>query len=295
MINQARNNINDRKRCYYHKTFGKKAKKCKTVDGAPCDMTHLLKSAETISPPQNVSTASSNMRYRLTLSDRKTGATYLVDSGADVSCIRASAADRRNLPPSAPLIAANGSKIPTWGKRTTAVRLGSSSYLCSFHVAMVEQSLLGADFLAAHNLAVDLRGRRLLDLETFSTVAKAMPPSTLHDHKPRVGALTNPADHSPRKRTPSKRLLWPSKNNDIGNWRKTHDQSQSSTTQHQDHAPVHSRPPPTACYGTHRRANLGISATEDPVYVRRDGHRGPCHHRVTTWRSTVKRKPSPWT
>ena len=186
-------------------------------------MKRLLKSANTTTPPQSIDEANNDGKKTLTLSDVKTGETYLVDTGADVSCIPASATDRRNLPPSATLIAANGSKIPTWGKRTIAVRLGSNSYLGSFHVAAVKHSLLGADFLAAHNLAVDIRGRRLIDLETFSTVTQAIPTSTLHSHKPRIGALSNPVHHSPHKsRLIAEQLMRPSTKNN-GNWRKTHD------------------------------------------------------------------------
>ena len=135
------------KHCYYHRKFGNKAIKCSHTDDAPCDMKHLLKSVKSLTPAQEIDQASIDGKNTLTISDRKTGSTYLVDSGADVSCIPASAADRRTLPPSTLLLAANGSRISTWGKRNVAINLGTSSYTWSFHVANVEHSLLGADFL----------------------------------------------------------------------------------------------------------------------------------------------------
>ena len=90
--------------------------------------------------------------------DRKTGRHYLIDTGADESVFPASPTDRQDCSTTQPLVAANDSRITTWGQRNIIVHLGSLSLTQSFHIADVRQPILGADFLVSNNLAVDLRG-----------------------------------------------------------------------------------------------------------------------------------------
>ena len=108
--------------------------------------------------------------------DRHTGTSFLVDTGADVSVFPASAADKHTRAPFGTLTAANGSKIKTWGQRTLTFNLGKGrTYQQDFYVADVTRPILGANFFIAHNVAIDLRGRRLIDLnhgDTFSTMSE---------------------------------------------------------------------------------------------------------------------------
>ena len=100
---------------------------------------------------------------RLWVIDRDGGERHLVDTGAEVSILMASALDRQHGRRGAPLTAANGSSISTYGERTMAIH-GSSRHLTwTFTVADVEFNILGTDFLAHHNLLIDLRQRRLVD------------------------------------------------------------------------------------------------------------------------------------
>lgn len=176
-------------RCFFHVKFGKKARKCGGTSSSPCDMAHLTQQSQNpsrntqhgIECSENEPTITSinndyvqNGKKTLTVLDRKTGHKLLVDSGAEVSCIPASSHDRRFLPQTTPLIAANGSDIPTWGKKNLSINLGKHSYVWSFHVADVKHSLLGADFLMSNNLAIDLKGRRLIDLSDYSTFPTQM-------------------------------------------------------------------------------------------------------------------------
>ena len=162
-------------RCYYHVRFGEQARKCGNSSTTPCDMAHLIrtskkdkKKGQTIEPVN--SNYTQDGKRTLSVWDRKTGITYLVDSGAEVSCIPATRQDRQNLPTTDPLIAANGSSISTFGKKELTIHLGDSSYNWPFHIANVDHPLLGADFLVANNLAIDLKNRRLIDLATYSIV-----------------------------------------------------------------------------------------------------------------------------
>ena len=103
--------------------------------------------------------------------DRKRGSYYLIDTGADESVFPASPTDRQHCSTTQHLAAANDSRIATWGQRNIIVHLDSHSFTRSFHIADVRQPILGADFLVSNNLAVDLRGRRLVDLFSYTVLS----------------------------------------------------------------------------------------------------------------------------
>ena len=112
-----------------------------------------------------MSAAGKTSRNTLSVWDRRTGRSYLVDTGADVSVFPASHEDKRSRPNSAPLIAANGSSIKTWGQSTIQLNIGSTRpFTQDFYLADVTRPILGADFFCKHRLAIDLANRRLIDL-----------------------------------------------------------------------------------------------------------------------------------
>lgn len=103
--------------------------------------------------------------------DHRSGRSFLVDCGADISVFPASSLDR-SCTPSDALVAANGTPIKTWGTRNIVLVLGHGrQFTHEFQLAEVTQPILGADFFARHNLAIDMNGRRLLDLDHMSTVS----------------------------------------------------------------------------------------------------------------------------
>ena len=101
----------------------------------------------------------------LSVWDRATGTSFLVDTGADVCVFPASPNDKRKRTPTENLTAANGSEINTWGQRVITFILGQGKrYRQKFYLADVARPILGANFFTANNIAIDLRGRRLVDL-----------------------------------------------------------------------------------------------------------------------------------
>ena len=94
---------------------------------------------------------------------------FLVDTGAKVSVYPASVSDIRSGRLGPPLEAANGTPIRSFGKRTIPLMFEGRHYPWEFVIAKVTQPLLGADFLCAHNLMVDVKGQRLVDTKTFSS------------------------------------------------------------------------------------------------------------------------------
>ena len=101
-----------------------------------------------------------------------------MDTGADISVFPASFQDRKSRSNSQPLIAANGSTIRTWGQRTIALHLGKRLFSQEFHIADVTRPILGADFFRHNFLAIDLAGRRLIDL-TRDSIISASPDSSV--------------------------------------------------------------------------------------------------------------------
>ena len=102
--------------------------------------------------------------------DSRSGRRFLVDTGAEVSVLPATGLDTRIGQPGLPLKAANGSSITTYGVRPTKLRFASREYDWNFIIADVACPLLGADFLRANSLLVDLKSKRLVDAGTYLSI-----------------------------------------------------------------------------------------------------------------------------
>ena len=111
-----------------------------------------------------------NSSHLFHITDRRSGLRFLIDTGAQVSVIPPSPADR-NTPSTLTLQAVNNTRIRTYGTRSLALNLGlRRTFRCVFVVADVANPILGADFLQHFSLVVDLRHRRLIDALTTLTV-----------------------------------------------------------------------------------------------------------------------------
>ena len=111
-----------------------------------------------------------------TIRDELSGHSFLVDTGALASVFPAAATDHasdRCPHPAVNLTAANGPPIRSYGSRELLLRFNGHEYRWSFIIADVNRPLLGADFLSAHDLLVDVANCRLLDAVTFRPLAVA--------------------------------------------------------------------------------------------------------------------------
>lgn len=101
---------------------------------------------------------------RILLYDRTSNTRYLIDTGSDVSIIPATARDRKKGATPFDLHAANGTKIHVYDKRFVTTDLGlRRRFNWLFLVADVGVAIIGADFLAAFGVLVDMKHRRLID------------------------------------------------------------------------------------------------------------------------------------
>ena len=92
---------------------------------------------------------------------------FLVDTGAEISLIPPSSADRKHKQDGFTLQAANGSSISTFGKRSLTLNLQlRRPFRWIFTIADVQHPILGADFLDHFQLLVDIRHRQLVDSVT---------------------------------------------------------------------------------------------------------------------------------
>ncbi|KHJ41124.1 hypothetical protein D918_08817 [Trichuris suis] len=103
--------------------------------------------------------------------DRLSGRRFLIDTGAEISIVPPTSADTRSRKQTPSLIAANNSSIKTYGTRTLPLKFGSRNFTWTFAIADVSQPFIGADFLRAHALLVDVRGQRLVDAEMFNSIS----------------------------------------------------------------------------------------------------------------------------
>ena len=106
----------------------------------------------------------------LYVKDRNSGRTFLIDTGARVSVFPATGGDTRSGNSGPKLEAANGTVIRSYGTRNITLSLDGRLFNWTFVIANVTQPLLGADFLCSFNLMVDIKGQRLIDTTTFSSV-----------------------------------------------------------------------------------------------------------------------------
>lgn len=103
----------------------------------------------------------------LFIRDSISGRRFLCDTGAQRSVLPASRLDIITDSHGPPMEAANGSPIRTYGTRSVELCFGGQHFSWDFVTAKVAVPLLGADFLCAHGLLVDVMNRRLIDAVTF--------------------------------------------------------------------------------------------------------------------------------
>ncbi len=148
--------------CYYHNKFGNKAKKCLQ----PCKFPGGLSGQQAVA--NAVETNTNRLFYTR---DRVSRRRFLVDTGAEVSVLPASRTDKAATRQGVKLTAANSSCMRTFGKRTISLHFDEWHFQWTFTVADVAQPLLGADFLRAHSLLVDIKGQRLIDSSDFTSIS----------------------------------------------------------------------------------------------------------------------------
>ena len=110
--------------------------------------------------PHPVSACPSTTTF--TLTDPETKIEYLIDSGAARSLIPRRYVKGSHKRAAFSMQAANGSPIPTYGKKQFPLNYGPNRYTWNFIVADVFMPIIGADFLYYYSLAVDVRHRCLL-------------------------------------------------------------------------------------------------------------------------------------
>ncbi|CAH8533704.1 unnamed protein product, partial [Schistosoma rodhaini] len=100
--------------------------------------------------------------------DRISGSDFLIDTGAEISILPLHLSRRRHSQHAKlSLVAANNSIIKTYGEQSLILDIGlRRRFTWVFIVAEVKQPILGADFLSNYNLLVDMRKKKLIDVNT---------------------------------------------------------------------------------------------------------------------------------
>ena len=93
-------------------------------------------------PPRPIAAAAtvSTVMY---IYDKEINTRFLIDSGADLSLLPATAADRVSRGQAPPLTAANGSAINSFTRKTIQLQLNGKRYSADFITADVPSAILG--------------------------------------------------------------------------------------------------------------------------------------------------------
>ena len=101
------------------------------------------------------------------LRQKKSGMTFLVDTGATVSVFPVSHRGFIRRENSSLLIAANGTPISSFGHRDIILMVGNTVLRWPFLLARVTRPILGVDFLCHSGLLVDIRNRQLVKADSW--------------------------------------------------------------------------------------------------------------------------------
>jgi len=111
----------------------------------------------------------------LHLTDSISGQRFLIDTGSSRSVFP----HHSSAPPSGPqLITAGGTPVPTWGVPKLNLSFSPFKFTFPFVLAQVSYPILGADFLAAHHLLVDVAARQVLHKPSHTPLCRPTPSPT---------------------------------------------------------------------------------------------------------------------
>ena len=103
------------------------------------------------------------------LTDTISGKRFLVDTGAACSILPHHSSQQ---PSNLKLVAADGRKIPTWGKKMCKINFNKTDFSYTFVLAAVSQPILGIDFFKQFKLCVDVVNEKLVPLEYVSATVR---------------------------------------------------------------------------------------------------------------------------
>ena len=125
----------------------------------------------------------------LSILETHTNRRFLIDSGADISVFPATQNEKSGKRTTT-LLAANGSRIPTYGNKVLPLRFGTLEVEQSFCLAEVAKPLLGADFFIKNELIIDLKNGQLLRIPHPEQGAQLVVKAEHGSAGPMVGILS---------------------------------------------------------------------------------------------------------
>ena len=102
------------------------------------------------------------------IKDHSSKKDVLLDTGSEVTLWPATPSQSRQPPDrSISLEAANGSRIPAYGRQRMIFNFGTRKYAWDVIIAKVTRPLIGSDFLLHHRLLVDVYNKQLVHMDTL--------------------------------------------------------------------------------------------------------------------------------
>ncbi|GFQ93956.1 transposon Ty3-I Gag-Pol polyprotein [Trichonephila clavata] len=176
------------------------------------------------------------------LADKVSKLKFLVDTGADVSVLPKHYAPKADSSNELLLLAANGTKIATFGKKRLTLDLNlRRNFTWSFIIANVNQPIIGLDFLKHYNLLVDVKSGCLID-----GITKLTTPGKYTNTDSLTSGISILLGVRATKRLISERFFWPSMQKDISNFTRSCLHCQKSKVARHTYSPLQSFQLPSA-------------------------------------------------
>ena len=147
-----------------------------------------------LNPSRHISSSTTPKESQLFyVTDKLTGTRFLIDTGAEVSIIPPTLAEkRRHSNARISLQAVNESAITTYGERSLTLDVGlRRTFRWVFIVADLRTPIIGADFLAEFGLLVDLKHSKLIDCTTNLAVNGISTNVSSHYVRPMISRLND--------------------------------------------------------------------------------------------------------
>ncbi|KAJ8394428.1 hypothetical protein AAFF_G00046390 [Aldrovandia affinis] len=149
--------------CFYHSRFGTKAKQCRS----PATSIQRKREGRRSVVALSAGDSSRLLFIRDTISNRR----FLCDTGAQRERHSRFGDGHHEREHGPQLATADSSPIRSYGVRSVELCFGGQRFIWDFVVASIAFHLLGADFLCAHGLLVDMKNNCLVDAQTFTSFA----------------------------------------------------------------------------------------------------------------------------
>ncbi|XP_069781499.1 uncharacterized protein [Narcine bancroftii] len=137
-----------------------------------------------------MATTAGHVDSLLQVTDKSTSRHFLMYTGPELSILPTTALEKCTQSHGPTLQTANGSANKTFSTRRAQIQIGKEKFCWKFVLASMGTALLGANFLRAHGLLVNVKGKRLVNAHTLHSVCLG----TMNTYRPMITTIATSRD-----------------------------------------------------------------------------------------------------